>query len=217
MPVNVVRGLERRLEKLLEGVAGRVFSGRLHPAEIAGKLAREADFARFETDAGPATANAFTLLVNPKDLAIEPATLEAELAEEVSSYTAEEGLRLEGPVLVSIQPSQEVAPGGVICHVEVAPGPPTAWAKLVGEETTDVGRNRVLVGRAPACDVVIDRSDVSRIHAHLWREKGTSWLRDAGSSNGTFLDGAPVDASPREIQFGSVVAFASHQFRFTGA
>jgi len=122
--VNVVRGLERRLEKLLDGVAGRVFSGRLHPSEIAGKLAREADFARFEHETGPATANAFIIFVNTRDLGVGTEELEESLTDEMTRYTTEEGLRLEGPITVSIDASDEVSPGNVICHVEVSPGPP---------------------------------------------------------------------------------------------
>ena len=215
--VSVVRGLEKRLERLLEGVAGRVFSGRLHPSEIAGKLAREADFARFDTAAGPATANAFTILVNPKDLTVDPAELEGELAAEMTRYTNEEGLRLEGPVGVEIEPSDEVGGGGVVLHVEVVPGPPVVWARLVAaEHTLDVGRNRTMIGRAPECDLVITAEDVSRRHALIWRESGNAWIRDLASSNGTTLDGSPVDHDPAQLGEGSVIAFARHNYRFLG-
>ena len=150
--VNVVRGLERRLESLMEGIAGRVFSGRLHPSEIAGKLAREADLARFEHEAGPATANQFTILVNPKNLTMDPAELEAALEREMNDYTTEEGLRLEGPVKVLIQASEDIAPGSTACHVEVSPGPPVAWADLVAtDQTFHVGRNRTIIGRGDTC------------------------------------------------------------------
>jgi len=212
--VSVVRGLEQRLEQLLEGVAGRVFSGRLHPSEIAGKLAREADFARFEHKTGPATANAYTIMVHPRDLSVDPNDLERTLADEMTRYTTEEGLRLEGPVVVSIKTSQEVSPGNVICHVEVTPGPAVVWARLVGDGgTLDVGRNRALIGRAPENDVVITGEDVSRRHALIWRQGGIVSMRDLGSSNGTFIDGDRVGDGSAELQSGSVVRFADHKYR----
>jgi len=212
--VSVVRGLERRLEKLLEGVAGRVFSGRLHPSEIAGKMAREADFARFEHESGPATANSFMILVHPRDLSVDPEDLERTLADEMTSYTAEEGLRLEGPVVVSIEPTEDVAPGTVMCHVEVTPGPPVVWARLVGSGASlDVGRNRAMIGRAPENDVVINTEDVSRQHALIWREGGSISIRDLSSSNGTFIDGERIEHEAVELQPGSLLSFADNKFR----
>ena len=212
--MSVVRGLERRLEKLLEGVAGRVFSGRVHPSEIAGKLAREADLARFEHETGPATANAFTILVHPRDLGVDPDSLEQTLADEMTRYTTEEGFRLEGPVKVSIESSDEVSAGNVVCHVEVAPGPPVLWARLVAEtETLEVGRNRVLVGRAPECDVVVTGETVSRKHALIWREGGTTHISDVASSNGTHVDGMRIAMEPVELRSGSMIGFGDRRYR----
>ncbi|MGB7858893.1 MAG: FhaA domain-containing protein [Acidimicrobiia bacterium] len=214
--MSVVRSLERRLERLLEGVAGRVFSGRLHPTEIAGKLAREADFARFETEAGPATANSFTILVHPRDLTLGPEELETVLAAEMYKYTAEHGLRLEGPVKVSIQASDDVVAGNVTCHVEVDPGPPVIWARLSSQEDTlDVGRNRVIIGRSTEADVVMPHRDVSRSHALLWREGGKTWVRDLDSANGTSVDGESSGQNAVEVHMGSVLAFSNHGYRFT--
>jgi hypothetical protein len=213
--MSVVRGLEKRLERLLEGVAGRVFSGRLHPSEIAGRLAREADFARFDHETGPATANAYSLTVNKRDLEGNPADLEAVLVDELRRYTAEHGLRLEGPVLVRVATSPGVPRGSVVCHAEVSPGPQPSWARLVsGAESYEVAPNRALVGRAPEVDVRLPFEDVSRRHALLWREAGRVWLRDLGSANGTMVGGELAGDDPVELERGTVVALAGHSFRW---
>jgi hypothetical protein len=214
-PVNIVRSLERRLERLLDGVAGRVFSGALHPAELAGKLAREADFARFDHPTGPATANSFTVMVNHRDLDADSDSLQASLAAELSRYAADEGLRLEGPVSVAIETSDKTPPGTVMCHVEVVPGPPTPWAKLVSRgETHQVGRNRTLLGRDPEADLVLPHDEISRRHALIWREQGSAWIRDLGSSNGTLVSGKGVGYAPTRLSHGSVVVLAGHEYRF---
>ncbi len=211
----MVRSLERRLERLLEGVVGRAFSGRLHPSEIAGRLAREADFARFEHAAGPATANSFTLAFHPKDLTTDQAKLETLLSEEMAAYTADQGLRVEGPTTVSIEIDDGVAPGQMLCHVEVVPGPLVIWARLVSTtQALAVGRNRVLIGRAPEMDVVIGEDDVSRRHALIWREGGSSYVRDLGSSNGTFVDRTRIGGEPAVIEHGSTLGISEHDFRF---
>lgn len=214
-PVSVARSLERRLERLIEGVAGRVFSGRLHPSELAGKLAREADFARFDHPTGPATANLFVIQVNPRDLGIDVGELEDMLAAEMTAYTAEEGLRLEGPVQVKITASEEATPGRADCHVEVLPGPPVVWAQLSGRgEKFDIGRNRVFLGRSQDSDVVIPHDDVSRRHALIYRERGQSWVKDLSSANGSTVNGSALGEDPVLMEHGSVVTFAAHRYRF---
>lgn len=213
--MSVARSLERRLERLIEGVAGRVFSGRLHPSELAGKLAREADFARFDHPTGPATANLFVIAVSPRDLTMDGGELEDLLAAEMTAYTAEEGLRLEGPVQVKITASDDATPGRAECHVEVLPGPPVAWAQLTGRgESYDIGRNRALVGRSQENDVVIPHDDISRVHALVYRHTGQSWIKDLSSANGTTVDGSRLGDEPVPMEHGSVVILAGHRYRF---
>lgn len=213
-PVNVVRSLERRLERLLEGVVGRAFSGHLHPSEIAGRLAREADFARFDHPAGPATANAYTLSFNPGDVKDIPEMTRI-LESEMADYAAEQGLRLEGPTRVSIQTDDTLPTGQMACHVEVAPGPLVPWARLVSRtETHPIGRNRVIIGRAGDADIVIEADDVSRSHANLWRQSGAVFVRDLGSSNGTAIDGERVGPEPVSLEHGSTLWISEHGYRF---
>ena len=45
------------------------------------------------------------------------------------------------------------------------------------------------VGRAPTCDIVVHRQTVSRLHARIVREGPRHVLHDAGSANGTFVNG----------------------------
>lgn len=216
--MSVARSLERRLESLIEGFAGRVFSGRLHPSELAGKLAREADFARFDHATGPATANLFVIQVNPRDLTVDPSRLEEMLAAEMTAYTAEEGLRLEGPVEIRIQSSDEATSGRADCHVEVKPGPPVVWAHLTWKnETLDIGRNRAIIGRSDQADTVAPHDDISRRHALLYREHGQSWIRDLSSSNGTTVDGARLGREAVHVHHGSIIGLASHRYRFVRA
>lgn len=180
-------------------------------------MAREADFARFDHITGPATANLFVIQVNPRDLTVDASELEEMLAREMTEYTIEEGLRLEGPVEVRIEATETASPGRANCHVEVDPGPAVVWSHLVAKtESLPVGRNRVIIGRSPEADVVVAHDDVSRRHALLYREAGQVWLRDLSSANGTTIDGQMLGPEARAVQNGSIIGLSDHRYRFVG-
>lgn len=48
------------------------------------------------------------------------------------------------------------------------------------------------IGRASMCDIVINRQTVSRLHARVVREGPRFLLHDAGSANGTFVNGVQL-------------------------
>src|SRR5688500_4128235 len=50
----------------------------------------------------------------------------------------------------------------------------------------------LVVGRTPQCQVTINDSTVSRMHARLYADGQGVYLEDLGSANGTFLDGERV-------------------------
>jgi serine phosphatase RsbU (regulator of sigma subunit) len=50
----------------------------------------------------------------------------------------------------------------------------------------------VILGRHPACDIVLESAAVSRQHARILEAEGKFYLEDLHSRNGTFLNGRPV-------------------------
>jgi FHA domain/Protein of unknown function (DUF3662) len=213
--MSLARSLERRLERLLEGATGRVFSGRLHPSEMAGRIAREADLSRYRHESGPATANKYVLTVSAADLDVDPSTLEKKLEMALAEHAAGVGLLFEGPPTVKITTSREMTPGQFSCAPSVEPGPLPPWARLTGSGSSiEIGANRVIVGRSEEADVVLPYDNVSRRHALIWRAEGQSWIRDLGSSNGTSVDGLPVGERPVPLSSGSVVSLGGRRYRF---
>jgi len=80
-----------------------------------------------------------------------------------------------------------------------------------GEQTIDLpSSGSVLVGRAATSDAPIFDPTISRRHAELHLQPGGVLVRDLGSSNGTFLNGARVtEASATD---GDVVTFGKVAF-----
>ncbi len=48
---------------------------------------------------------------------------------------------------------------------------------------------RATIGRAPDAGIILGDPDVSRIHGVIFHENGAWWVEDAGSRNGTFVNG----------------------------
>jgi len=50
----------------------------------------------------------------------------------------------------------------------------------------------VVLGRHPACDIVLESGSVSRQHARILNDGGAFFIEDLHSRNGTFLNGQPI-------------------------
>ncbi len=75
---------------------------------------------------------------------------------------------------------------------------------------------RVLIGRHPDCDVVLDAASVSRQHCAIEVRDGTATVEDLRSRNGTLLNGAPL-AAPRLLEDGDELTICGHRFSFFDA
>ncbi len=215
--MKLARGLERRLEALVDGIAAKLFRGRVHPLELAARLIREADLAVSDGPAGPVAPNRFQVRLGGETAAeADPRPAETVLAEAVAETAVERGWRLEGPAVVEI----EITPGegGVKVEASVEHGPLEPWAYLDPQEGDPlaVRPNRAIIGRSSSGDVHVPADDVSRTHALLWREAGRIWLADLESSNGTRLNGHPIDR-PTEVFAGDAIALGDASFRLRTA
>ncbi len=100
------------------------------------------------------------------------------------------------------------------CTAEPSPGTELREVILVTKRGTNPYPERISVGRARNCDIVLRNRAVSKLHAHF-RHTGSGQLEivDLGSYNGTWLNGAQLEAhsgelvtSGDELQFGGVAA-----------
>ena len=76
----------------------------------------------------------------------------------------------------------------------------------------ELSDERTLVGRASSNDIQIDHPRVSRHHAELRVDGGTTWLIDLASSNGTLVNGRPV--KHWALRHGDVVRIGDCNIRF---
>ena len=84
---------------------------------------------------------------------------------------------------------------------------------LVKKQASNAFQTRITVGRTTNNDVMLDDASVSRFHAWLEHEEGGWMVADAGSKNGTYLNGqklkpkklVPLTLDAR-LKFGDVPA-----------
>ncbi len=72
---------------------------------------------------------------------------------------------------------------------------------------------RVEIGRGKECGLTVCTDDASRRHAEVYGDGGSFVVRDLGSKNGTFVNGARIDG-PRPLEPGDRIGIGSSQITF---
>jgi len=95
--------------------------------------------------------------------------------------------------------------------------PPDPEYVLRGVAGTAFGRSFHLlapttVGRSPECDIFLDEAGISRLHARLRPMDFGLEIEDAGSTNGSFLNGQRIGAVAI-ARVGDEIAFDRLRFR----
>ena len=100
-----------------------------------------------------------------------------------------------------------------------APLPPQAHGTLVvlGGPALQAGSvveiaGTTTFGRGAECSVTLDDDFVSSRHASVDARDGALWIEDAGSTNGTFVNGARV-TSERQLHPGDVIRIGHTDLR----
>jgi DNA-binding winged helix-turn-helix (wHTH) protein len=96
---------------------------------------------------------------------------------------------------------------GAIANAPPGAGP-TCWL-ISKKRHLSLHEGENIVGRDPSADVWLDAHGISRRHARITVSAGAASLEDAGSKNGTWLNGQRVDkaeslADGDQLKFGSV-------------
>ena len=155
--MGVLRGIEQRIESLVEGVFGRAFRAHVQPVELARKLVKEMDDHRSVSVSRVYVPNEYVVYLAPKDREQFQA-YEGSLAVELADYLAEHARRegyalLSAPrVLIQEDDDLEVGEFGIATRlVQVPPAevasaqdanrPPAAAAASAA--AAEVGKTRV--------------------------------------------------------------------------
>jgi len=114
-----------------------------------------------------------------------------------------------GPWRPTYQSRDTLAHDGLLTSV-----PHGAGESLAIALETPTARPYLSLGRASDNDVVVDDATLSRIHLLLQRDALGWTVRDAGSTNGSTVEGAPIGPDAVALQSGMRVLAGSVRFTF---
>jgi len=214
-----LKGFERRLERLVEGVFARAARSGLAPVELGRRLAREMDDQRTVSVRGETVVpNHFVFSLSPDDhrqfTGMEDA-LARELVEAARTHATDEGYGFMGPVEVGFVEDVGRSTGsfGLQARFKEAQGGGRGGALVLGDgRRVILGDAIVRIGRSPDSDIVLSDPNVSRQHAEIRPEGGGYVLCDLGSTNGTRVNGSVV--TQRRLDDGDEIGVGAARLRF---
>ena len=212
-----VSRFEQHVEQLVEGSFARLFSGHLHPREIAIQLARAMeDNAVADGKDGKLTApNQYTVTLNPADhraiLDRQPDLAKA-LAAELIDMARATGLQLTTMPQVMVVSDANISSHRArveahlssirqastdsmdVSHIKPESDPLALAASLVIDSQRIIPLERIIlnIGRQHDNHIILDETSVSRHHAQLRLRFGRFVLYDLDSSSGTHVNGTMV-------------------------
>ncbi len=215
-----LQSLERRLERMVDGVFSRRSRNSLKPIELGRRIIRIMDDQRtVDVKGRRVVPNQFEIRLATTDLegfADISEVLRSELIEVIREYARDEGYYFMGPVQVTLTEDPEAKPGRFDVDFQMHQGSPaTTTAALVGPTGERVVLTAILavIGRHAECDITLSDSNVSRRHAEIHKDASGWILKDLGSTNGTLVNGTKI-TSPRYLSDGDVISVAGNHVRF---
>lgn len=215
--MNLVSRFERFVERLMERTFTRAAGSQLQPVEIGKALVRSMEAHQSVGVEGILVPNMYDVFLSPddyeqfKDARISMArNLEGHLGR----TARQRGFRMVSRPKVMLRPDSEVRAGELLVEghhedverpiaqeaqhtallpqVEAAAATPAVVSRpeiVFNDQTYAVFRSPTRLGRLPDNDIVLNDKRVSRHHAEVVQRDGRWMVRDAGSTNGTAVNG----------------------------
>ncbi|HET9097089.1 MAG TPA: FhaA domain-containing protein, partial [Candidatus Baltobacteraceae bacterium] len=211
--------IEEACAGFIERAFANMFPSDVEPAQIARKLVATME-ARTQSEGGAMTVpNAYAVYVHPSDYQrLQPhrAYLEEEWAALLLEVGQRVGVTFAAPPVVELREDDQAVLGAIeieVLDTQLAQPdhPPQAQAfvlRVVKGMPADARFAIVRparVGRSRESDIFLVDPSVSRMHAMLEPQDDHLIVRDAGSTNGTFVNGVRVQL--RAVRAGDRVAF----------
>lgn len=146
----------------------------------------------------PVVANHFTVLLATVDIerfTDITDTLVRDLAEAARETAREEGWAFMGPVQIGLAEEPGLRSGAVRIEARMKEADGAAGVlHLPNGQQMVLGEYLLTMGRLPECTISFDDPNISRVHAEIRPDGDGFKLMDAGSTNGTSVNGIRVSS-----------------------
>lgn len=203
--MSLIKDLESKLERLVEGAFAKGFKSSVQPVEIAKKIDREMESGRTLSVSKIYIPNEYTVRLSPGDKAAFDDfenSLKSELISFAEKRRKAKNYSVVGIIEVNIIADEKLQPGLVEVNSRlVTPDNSDKSAAAASltlvidgseEDTVFLAENRVTIGRLDTNEIPIPDPGLSRHHADINLENGKYVITDLGSTNGTFVNGKRV-------------------------
>lgn len=242
--MSALSRFEQFMEGMVEGNVARLFRSPIQPAEIGKRLERAMESQQTISMDRILVPNDYKAHLHPDDYkAFEPVktNLQHEMARYLAELARERGFTMINHPNVELVADPAVKQRAIMIDGQISEAPAHLGgntqmigpngAAMTGQPTTpkanlilytDQGEHRIPVkksvtnlGRGLNNDLILEDSRVSREHAQLRYRARRFWVSDVRSTNGTFVNGDPVQE--RELRNGDIVSLGGLELRFEEA
>jgi hypothetical protein len=234
--VGILDSFEKGLERVVNGAFAKTFRSGLQPVEITSALRRELDTKAAVVSRERILApNRFSVRMARPDFVRMSAigsTLIDELTDLVQAYATEQRYQFAGGVhiafaedpsltegLVQIDSSTTKGgtAGGIAGGTAVAARPRASTSSRtpvldIAGRQYPLAKTRTVIGRGSDADITVDDTGTSRQHVEILWDGTRAEVRDLGSTNGSQLNGTPVNQAA--LENGSVVTIGRTRILF---
>ena len=242
--MSALSRFESFMEGLVEGNVARLFRSPIQPAEIGKRLERAMESQQSISLGRIIVPNDYKAHLHSDDFAaFAPVrqNLEQEMARYLAELARERGFSMLNYPKVELVSDASIKPRSIMVTGQMTE--PTASTsgntqmmsidsgpRQAANQTratlilyTDQGEHRIPldtsvlnVGRALNNDIILEDSRVSREHAQIRYRARRFWVSDLQSTNGTFVNGDPVQQE-RDLRSGDIVSLGGLELRFEEA
>jgi hypothetical protein len=199
--LGLLDSFEKGLERAVNGAFAKTFKSGLQPIEITAALRRELDTqAAVVARDRILVPNRFTVRLARGDYermtGLGP-TLIDELIQLVQQHAAAQHYQFSGGISITLAEDPTLTQG-IVQIDSVSVKGTVAWTPVldVAGKRYPILKSRTIIGRGSDADITVDDTGISRKHVEILWDGTRAQVNDLGSTNGSQLDGAPVNKAP---------------------
>lgn len=199
--MGLLDNFERGLERAVNGAFAKTFKSGLQPIEITSALRRELDTkAAVVARDRILVPNKFTVRLSRTDferMSGLGATLIDELTQLVQQHATAQHYSFAGGISITLAEDPKLSQGMIdIDSVNVQGA--VAWNPVldIAGKRYPITHSRTVIGRGSEADITVDDTGISRKHVEILWDGSRAQVNDLGSTNGSLLNGVPVDRAP---------------------